>query len=173
VAALGVYLFAAGGEEAPPQIVGLIDSSPPDVGQPAPDFALTDVRDADRVIKLSDFRGKVVVLNWYASWCGPCRTEIPDFQVAYDQLEGDVVVFGVNLQETRGEAAGLLDDLGASYPAVLDEDGEVSQHYRVSGLPVTYIIDRDGIIMAGGQGIVTDKALREQLSQFGLDYPES
>ncbi|MCA9822270.1 MAG: TlpA disulfide reductase family protein [Dehalococcoidia bacterium] len=173
VAVVAVYLFAAGGDEPEPRILGLIDNGPPDVGQPAPDFALPDVRDEENVLKLSDFRGKVVILNWYASWCGPCRQEIPDFEVAHRHLDADVVFFGVNLQESRATAAGLLEELGATYPAVLDADGAVSQHYRVTGMPVTYIIDRDGMVVAGGRGILTEDALRRQLAEFGLTYPES
>ena len=173
VAAAGVWLFLSSGGDEDPRILGLLDSNKPDVGQPAPDFALVDVRDDGNVIQLSDFRGKVVVLNWYASWCGPCRSEMPAFEVAYENLGDDVVFFGVNLQETRQDAAAMLDDMAATYPSVLDPDGEVGQRYRVTGLPVTYIIDRDGMVVSGGQGVMTEETLRAELAKFGLVYPES
>ncbi len=173
VAAAGVWLFLSSGGDEDPRILGLLDSNKPDVGQPAPDFALVDVRDDGNVIQLSDFRGKVVVLNWYASWCGPCRSEMPAFEVAYENLGDDVVFFGVNLQETRQDAAAMLDDMATTYPSVLDPDGEVGQRYRVTGLPVTYIIDRDGMVVSGGQGVMTEETLRAELAKFGLVYPES
>ena len=88
---------------------GVLDSHRPEIGEPAPDFALADARDPSRIVRLSDFRGRPVVLNWYASWCGPCRAEIPDFQRAYKALDGEVVFLGVNLQEEASRAVGLLD----------------------------------------------------------------
>lgn len=170
-AAIWLILFT-GGEDASAE-VGLIDSHRPEVGQPAPDFALLDVRDGESVVRLSDFRGKVVVLNWYASWCGPCRAEIPDFQEAYNALPDDLVLLGVNLEESQDLAAGLLEELGATYPAVMDSDGEIARHYRVSGMPTTFFIDRDGNVAAEGRGIITEESLRQQLATFGLTYPEN
>lgn len=170
-AAIWLIVFSGGGDASAE--VGLIDSHRPEVGQPAPDFALLDVRDGESVIRLSDFRGKVVVLNWYASWCGPCRAEIPDFQEAYTALPDDLVILGVNLEESQDLAAGLLEELGATYPAVMDSDGEIAQHYRVSGMPTTFVIDRDGNVAAEGRGIITEESLRQQLATFGLTYPES
>ena len=140
VAVLVVWLFAFGAddEEAPvplaldrPELLGaagletgVIDDHAPKVGELAPDFALANARDPERVVRLSDFRGTPVVLNWYASWCGPCRREIPDFQKAYEALDGEVVFLGVNLQEDADRAVGLLEVFVANYPALLDVDGE-------------------------------------------------
>jgi peroxiredoxin len=175
---IGIWLiaFSGGGDEAVRAAgdgaaqVGLIDDFRPEVGKPAPDFALLDARDGTTVRKLSDYRGQVVVLNWYATWCGPCRNEIPDFQEAYTALEGKVVFLGVNLQESRTKAVGLLDELGATYPALLDSDGAIAEWYRVTGMPTTYFIDREGIVRSFGSGMVTEEALREELAQFGLTY---
>lgn len=159
----------SGGDDAAK--VGLLDDFRPEVGKPAPDFALIDARDGKTVRKLSDYRGQVVVLNWYASWCGPCRNEIPDFQEAYSALEGKVVFLGVNLQESRDKAVGLLDELGATYPALMDTDGAIADWYRVTGMPTTYFIDAEGVVRSFGSGMVTEEALREELAQFGLTYP--
>lgn len=158
----------SGGDDAAK--VGLLDDFRPEVGKPAPDFALIDARDGKTVRKLSDYRGQVVVLNWYASWCGPCRNEIPDFQEAYSALEGKVVFLGVNLQESRDKAVGLLDELGATYPALMDTDGAIADWYRVTGMPTTYFIDAEGVVRSFGSGMVTEEALREELAQFGLTY---
>ena len=185
VVAVAVWYFASGGEDegtaafdpAAPELVGtigletgVIDDHRPEVGQPAPDFALANARAPDRVVRLSDFRGTPVVLNWYASWCGPCRREIPDFQKAYNALEGEVVFIGVNLQEDPERAVGLLDVFVAKYPALLDVDGEVAAHYRLLGMPTTFFIDADGIVRASGAGLIIEEVLVEELARIGVEY---
>jgi thiol-disulfide isomerase/thioredoxin len=150
--------------------LGMLEPARPEIGKPAPDFALMDARDGKTVRRLSDYRGKPLILNWYASWCGPCKAEIPDFQEAYAALDGKVVVLAVNLQESRETAAGMLENLGATFPAVLDSDGTVGQHYRLLGMPTTFFIDRDGIVRASGTGRVTAEALRGELAKLGQAY---
>ena len=150
--------------------IGLIDDHRAEVGQPAPDFALANARAPDRVVRLSDFRGKPVVLNWFASWCGPCRAEIPDFQAAYLALDGEVVFIGVNLQEEASDATSVLSELGATYPALLDADGAIAAHYRLLGMPQTFFIDADGVIRAGGAGIIVKEVLVQELAKIGVTY---
>ncbi len=161
---------APGGGAAAAPGTGVIDSHHPEVGKPAPDFALRDARDPARIVRLSDFRGTPVVLNWYASWCGPCRREIPDFQKAYEALGGEVVFLGVNLQEDAERAVGLLEVFVAKYPAVLDTDGAVAVHYRIPGMPTTFFIDAEGVVRDSGAGLVTEEALVEALATIGVEY---
>ena len=149
--------------------LGVLDPQRPREGQPAPDFALADARDGT-IRKLSDFRGKAVVLNWYASWCGPCRQEIPDFQQAYSTLGDQVVVLGVDFQETQDHALAILDVFRAKYPALLDREGDVGDHYRVGGLPATFFIDKDGILRVAHIGRVTRDDLRASLAKVGVTY---
>ena len=185
VAVLAVWYFASGGEDEGPAAfdpavpeqfgtvgleTGVIGDHPPEVGEPAPDFALANARDPERVVRLSDFRGTPVVLNWYASWCGPCRREIPDFQKAYAALDGEVVFLGVNLQEDAERALGLLEVFVAKYPALLDTDGAVAEHYRLLGMPTTFFIDADGIVRASGAGLITEEVLVEELARIGVTY---
>ncbi|MDE2669196.1 MAG: TlpA disulfide reductase family protein [Chloroflexota bacterium] len=186
VAVLVVWLFAFGGDDdgepAPllldrPELLGtvgletgVIDGHAPEVGKLAPDFALANARDPERVVRLSDFRGTPVVLNWYASWCGPCKREIPDFQKAYQALDGEVVFLGVNLQEDAAQAAGLLDVFVAKYPALLDTEGEVAVHYRIPGMPTTFFIDADGIVRSMGAGLIVEEVLVEELARIGVTY---
>ena len=158
----------AGGEQA--TRLGVLDSARPEVGKPAPDFALVDARDGKTVHRLSDYRGKTVVLNWYASWCGPCQAEIPDFQDAYIALDGNIVVFAVNLQESRQTASAMLESLGATFPSVLDSDGAVAQHYRLLGMPTTFFIDGEGIVRMFGSGVISADSLRNELAKLGHDY---
>jgi cytochrome c biogenesis protein CcmG, thiol:disulfide interchange protein DsbE len=173
----GAVLFALRGgdsDEAPGETVevriGVLDPFRPEDGGPAPDFALVDARDGKTVHRLSDYRGKVVVVNWYASWCGPCRAEIPDFQEAQDALGDEVVFLLINLQEDQAVAAGFLEDLDATLLAVLDSEGKVAEHYRVRGMPTTFFIDREGNVSISGSGLVTRTALETELAKLGLEF---
>lgn len=115
------------------------------VGAVAPDMVLP-LLDGE-IQKLSELRGNVVVLNFWASWCGPCRAEMPALQaVQQDYARKGVVVMGVNQQEDAQTVAGFMNSVGASFPTMLDLDASVTHTYRVTGLPTTYFIGRDGVI---------------------------
>ncbi|MGB4861209.1 MAG: TlpA disulfide reductase family protein [Tepidiformaceae bacterium] len=180
---VGVYLFASGGDDdgniklddlnlaTPLPNTGPIDPNRPEEGKTAPDFALADARDTSKIIKLSDYRGKAVILNWYASWCGPCKSEIPAFVRAQEKLEGELVVLGVDYLETDTAATGILEEFGATYPAVLDTAGKVAEHYRTGlGVPVTFFIDKDGILRATRRGEVHEDELADLLAKAGVSY---
>ncbi len=154
----------------PGREVGVLDDHRPEIGERAPDFALRNARDPDRVVRLSDFRGTPIVLNWFASWCGPCRAEIPDLQAAAAALEGKVLFLGVNLQERPSTAVAMLTGLGAAYPAILDEDGAIAAHYRLLGMPTTYFIDAEGVVVSRGAGLITAEALAAELGKLGFSY---
>ena len=150
---------------------GVLEPNRPKEGERAPDFALVDARDTTKVRKLSDYRGQAVVLNWFASWCDPCKREIPEFQRAQDKLAGQLVVLGVDYLEDAGKAVGILDRLNATYPAVLDSNAAVADHYRVGrGLPVTFFIDREGVLQAFKTGELTPTELEANLAKVGLNY---
>ncbi len=179
----GAYLFVSGGDDDPvtnggPDVVatafpntGPLEPNRPKEGERAPDFALRDAREPGKLVKLSDFRGKAVIVNWYASWCGPCENEIPAFVKVQDQFEGELVVLGVDFLESSDKAVSILDEHGATYPAVLDSAGEVAEHYRTaSGVPYTFFIDKDGILRSIRRGEVFEKDLPEYLASVGLDY---
>lgn len=120
----------------------------------APDFEL---RSIDRgTIRLSDLRGKVVILNFWASWCPPCREEMPALQRVYQayQSQGvEVIAVNVTSQDTLSDALNFVQDNGLTFSVLLDEQGGVQSTYRISGLPTTFFIDREGKIrelMIGG-----------------------
>lgn len=142
------------------------------IGEVAPDFALLDVRDETTLRRLSDYRGRVVLLNWYASWCTPCRREIPLLQRAAQALPADLVVLGVDVQEGFEQAREILELFHAQYPAVLDSNGEVSRRYALRGLPTSFIIGRDGVVLASRAGELRERDLRELLAKAGLQLPD-
>jgi thiol-disulfide isomerase/thioredoxin len=146
----------------------------PAIGHPAPDFTLpvADTRaDADAAsaeFSLSALRGKPVVLNFWATWCPPCRAELPELDAASDRLAGEVVIAGVNQAEARAEVEAFARDLDLSFPIPLDESAQASQDYSVRSLPTTFFIDRSGIIRHIQVGPVTEATLAQHLETI---YP--
>ncbi len=112
----------------------------------APDFTLRDVQ--GNSVSLRDLRGRVVFLSFWATWCPPCRIEMPSMERLYQRLrDRGLVMLAVDRRETRKQVATFMKDFQLSFPALLDIDGTVSSLYRVSALPTTYLIDRRGKII--------------------------
>jgi len=111
----------------------------------APDFTLKSLGGEN--IKLSELRGTVVLLNFWASWCGPCRTEMPLLDDLYQQYRDyGFTVLGVNLDENREQADRLLDKLPVTFPILFDPQNGTSETYTVDAMPTTVLIDRNGVI---------------------------
>ncbi len=147
----------------PPAAAEAPAPSVPAVGVAAPGFTLQTLE--GEPFSLADGRGKIVVLNFWASWCGPCRDEMPLFESV--SHEGDDVLFvGVNAtaSDDREAAADFVRRLEITFPIVLDESGDVAAAYGVTGLPATFFIDRDGILRARALGPVLNDRLREHLA---------
>ena len=139
--------------------IGVLDDREVAIGEPAPDFALTDL-DGETVM-LSDFRGKTVVLNFWATWCPPCREEMPEFQELWDHrgVDGtdDLVVLAVNFlrDDTVGAATKFIEANEFTFVVVFDTTrGDVAARYGVRGLPATFFIDRNGIVRTTALGPV-------------------
>jgi peroxiredoxin len=114
-------------------------------GKPAPDFELVDTD--GKLHRLSDYRGNTVILNFWATWCPPCREEIPSMNRAWRQLaKEDVVMLAVNMGEDEDTIFVFTADYPAEFPLLLDRDGSVIAQWPVKGLPTTYIIAPDGSI---------------------------
>ena len=117
----------------------------PIVGRPAPSFVL-GLLDG-RTIRLEDFRGKVVFLNFWASWCAPCRVEAPMLEATWRQLAAnDVVFIGVNTQDEEERARAFVQEFGLTYPNGRDPGGRIAIDYGVGGLPEAFFIDAQGRI---------------------------
>jgi peroxiredoxin len=141
-------------------------------GALAPDFLLERLDGAE--LRLSDLRGQAVVLNFWATWCAPCRQEIPQFVDAYERYRGEgLVVVGVNMQEGKSIVRPYAEDFGMEFPIAIDVDGEVGDAYRLLGLPVTYFVDRDGIVRSVFTGPFErtegDTDVRGAIAQSELD----
>ena len=131
----------------------------PVIGHPAPDFTLTGLD--GNAVGLSDFRGKVVFLNFWATWCPPCRGEMPEMEEVYQEYrDKDVVIIGVDLGESRSSVQSFVEENGYSWTFVIDSIGEVARDYMVTGIPSSFFIDRDGVIRALQVGSMS-KALME------------
>lgn len=129
-----------------------------EVGRAAPAFRLRDLDGS--AAELTEFRGRYVLLNFWASWCGPCRGETPALQAFFEQQAPGLVVIGVNQQEEAETARAFAESFGVTYPIALDADGQVSGAYRVTtGLPVSFLIDPDGVIQGIHLGALTDSDL--------------
>jgi DsbE subfamily thiol:disulfide oxidoreductase len=114
----------------------------PDGEMEAPDFTATTF-DGEEV-SLSELRGQVVVVNFWASWCDPCRDETPLLEAAQDNLGDDVVLVGVNTGDTEGDARAFLDEFDVTYTVARDTNGSIAVDYGVTGMPETFVIDADG-----------------------------
>jgi cytochrome c biogenesis protein CcmG, thiol:disulfide interchange protein DsbE len=140
-----------------------------DIGHPAPDFTLQTLH--GELVRLSDFRGKPVILNFWASWCGPCRTEIPALQDAWEKVEGEAVILGVDVQEDVLTVSVFASERGMAYPIVLDLDGEVNRTYRVYALPTTYFIDARGIVVEIYTGALNVPLIQRRVKELALTTP--
>ena len=127
---------------------GLFRSSqgPVAIGQEVPNFTLTTFE--GNQISLADLQGKVVVINFWASWCTPCEQEAADLEAAwrYYQPRGDVIFLGVNWTDTEPEAMGYMTRFDISYPSGPDLGTRIADRFRITGVPETYVIDRNGLL---------------------------
>ena len=125
-----------------PRVIRRASASAPEA---APDFAV-ETFDGE-TLRLSDLRGQVVVLNFWASWCPPCRWEMPFFEtISQEYKERGVVFLGVAMSDTIEDASDFADSAGVTYPLALDAANEIARDYEVLGLPTTFLIDKDGVI---------------------------
>jgi peroxiredoxin len=134
-------------------------------GQLAPNFTL-QFADGSKT-QLSDWLGQPVVLNFWATWCAPCREEMPEFVAAYDRYQADgLVIVGVNAQESASQAAEFMGEFAMTFPVALDARGDVQQLYNVRGLPTTVFIDDKGRIVERWAGLLRASALEELLAEI-------
>ncbi len=114
-------------------------------GQVAPDFVLRSATGEN--LRLSEYRGDVVLINFWATWCGPCRQEMPLLDDLYGRYQRvGFNLLGVNIDEDSRRAMQMVQELGVNFPVLFDENKEVSKLYEVEAMPVTILVDREGIV---------------------------
>jgi peroxiredoxin len=165
----GVVLLRPNGDQNSPSSLGMrgaaanssqasgSSGSAPRVGTSAPDFTLLNL-DGESV-SLSDFRGRPVLINFWASWCGPCKVEMPAIQAVYEQhQEEGFVVLAVAVDDSTENARRFIDEHGLTFQALMD-DGSVASAYRVFGLPASFFVGADGKIAAVHTGALTEEEI--------------
>ncbi len=164
-AMLGGALLVAVAMPSPPAHAAL-----PATGQSAPDFTLKSA--AGQNLRLRDLRGEVVLINFWATWCGPCRQEMPELNKLHAQFHNaGFTLLGVNIDDDPGAARELARKLGVSFPVLLDTDKRVSRLYDVDTMPATLIVDRNGKVRYVHRGYkpgveaTYQKQIRELLKQ--------
>ncbi|MEE8318786.1 MAG: redoxin family protein [Dehalococcoidales bacterium] len=126
----------------------------PEVGKLAPDFQLSNLE--GQSVSLSDFRGQPVLVNFWASWCGPCRYEMPFLQQIHEeQAANGLVVLGINLGESPGEVREFMGEFGLTFTTLLDSEQDVALMYNVRSIPTTLLIDENGVIQGRKVGAFT------------------
>lgn len=138
----------------------------------APDFTVYDID--GNAVSLSDFIGKPVIINFWASWCGPCKMEMPEFEEKFEELGGDIQFLMVNLtdgnRETIDTAAAYIEESGYTFPVYFDTDQDAAYTYGVYSIPSTYFIGADGSAVAMAQGAIDGTVLDRGISMiYGSD----
>ena len=135
--------------------------SAPQVGELAPDFQLPDLK--GKAVYLSDFHGSPILVNFWATWCAPCQSEMPYIQAVYEEWSGrGLVVLTIDIGESSSQARDFMESNRLTFPVLLDSDGKVAERYNVRGIPTTIFIDTEGIIQVMKIGAFPSKAAIEE-----------
>ncbi|MBX3236379.1 MAG: redoxin domain-containing protein [Nitrospiraceae bacterium] len=139
---------------------------PPAAGMPATGFSLTDLN--GKAHSLEQYKGKVVLLNFWATWCKPCTTEMPAMQAAYDQLrDKGFVVLAVNELEDEAKVREHIATYKHTFPVLLDRQNQVANQYGVFGLPVSVFIDQQGVVQEYIKGgLLTERKIQEIVARI-------
>lgn len=135
---------------------------PMQIGSIAPEFTLETLE--GKIVSLEDYRGKIVLINFWATWCPYCVKEMPDLNRLYlENKEDNFVVLGIDVEENKSKVENFVKEGGYKFPILLDKTGKVAQNYLVSGLPMSVMLDEEGRIRALQLGMMTYPQMKEML----------
>jgi peroxiredoxin len=140
--------------------------SAPARGLPIADFELTSL--SGGTVKLSQFRGQAVMINFWGTWCPPCRNEMPLLQSVYETNQPDLVILAVNVNDTVGSVERFVEEMGLTFPILMDDTGSVRSQFQVRGYPTTYFIDREGVLREQFIGELNQEQIDEYLAKIGV-----
>jgi cytochrome c biogenesis protein CcmG/thiol:disulfide interchange protein DsbE len=159
------WLFLAGGLESIQATLQPLPPAAADPGRPAPDFRLPLASGGE--VELSQYRGKVVLLNFWATWCAPCRAEMPAIEKVYQaRRHAGFEVLAVDVLEREGPVLAFLSEVGVTFPSAIDAEGHTVRRYRATALPTSILIDRQGIVRQVHVGPLTETMLEQQLADL-------
>ena len=143
-----------------------------DTGQEAPDMPIPGIEGG--VVRFDSFKGKVIVLNFWATWCPPCRKEMPLLESTYKRYKDKgLVILGINYNEDRERVLKFTQEMGVTFPIILDKELNLTRKYGVLALPATFFIDKKGIIRAQYKGEIVEEIIATKveplLSESGLE----
>jgi len=143
------------------------DEAAPIIGAQAPDFALLDLE--GELVRLTDLRGQPILINFWATWCGPCRLEMPIMQQRFVEF-GDqgLIILAVNFDEPKAIVQAFNSEIGLTFPILLDPGADVQRSYRMRGYPASFFVDQEGIIQAHHIGLMTQDQLDANLAMIGI-----
>jgi peroxiredoxin len=117
-------------------------------------------------VRLADLRGQIILLNFWATWCGPCRVEMPEFEAAYNEYKDDgFTILAVNNSEPVGVIQSFRDELGLTFPLLMDESGTLQRLYSIVSYPSTFLLDREGRIIARHFGPLTTAQIQQMVAE--------
>ncbi|GAB7388537.1 TlpA disulfide reductase family protein [Bacillaceae bacterium] len=140
------------------------NSTVAEIGDPAPDFALEDMD--GNIVRLSDYRGTFVILNFFASWCPPCRQEAPEIQAFEEQYGDQVKILIIDRAEPKVKVQEFIEEFGSTSTYLLDYNDSLSRPYGVIGQPETFFIDESGIIRYHYLGPMTKELMVETVNRY-------
>ena len=153
------------GESAAPDKASSTNKGATSDKKPALDFKLKDLNGKE--VSLSDYKGKKVFLNFWASWCPPCKAEMPDIEKLYGETkDSDLVILAVNVGESKNTAKSFIDDNKYSFPVLLDSDQNVTNQYNIKGIPTSFFIDKEGNVVSSKVGGISLEEMKSYISEL-------
>jgi peroxiredoxin len=135
-------------------------------GLPIADFELVAL--TGETVQLSQFRGQPVVINFWGTWCPPCKNEMPLLQSAYEAYAPELVILAVNVNDSVGSVERFVEEMGLTFPILMDEEDSVRTQFQVRGYPTTYFVDGDGVLREQFIGELNQEQIDTLLAQIGV-----